>query len=233
MYARAYSTNDAGTGYGMAMPFTTGTGIIFNTNLTYGSVSDIDGNNYKTIQIGTQTWMAENLKTTKYNDGTTIPFETDDTAWSGLTTPAYCWYNNDEKRYRAPYGALYNWYTVNTGKLCPSGWHVPGYGEWMTLATFLGGASVAGGKLKETGTTHWTTPNEGATNESGFTALAGGFRRDYFSRIGDFGNWWSSSVIAAEKFVSYHKLNYSDYRIEYIGYIVMRRDGFSVRCLKD
>ena len=122
-------------------------------------VQDIDGNNYLTVTIGTQIWMAENLRTTKYNDGTAIPLVTDNTTWANLTTPAYCWYNNDAKTNGSTYGALYNWYSVNTKKLCPTGWHVPNDTEWTTLTTYLGGTAVAGGKLKETGTAHWYSPN--------------------------------------------------------------------------
>ena len=123
--------------------------------------------------------MAENLRTTKYNDGTPIPQVTDAAAWSNLMTPGYCWYNNDAAKYKETYGALYNWYTVNIGNLCPSGWHVPADTEWMVLTAHLGGEKISGGKLKETGTLHWDKPNLRATNETGFTALPGG--RCYFS----------------------------------------------------
>ena len=109
------------------------------------NVVDIDGNVYHTVTIGTQVWMVENLKTTKYNDGTAIPLVTDNTAWGALTTPGYCWYNNDSATYKNTYGALYNWYAVNTGKLAPTGWHVPTDSEWTVLTTYLGGQSVAGG----------------------------------------------------------------------------------------
>jgi hypothetical protein len=105
-------------------------------------VKDIDGNVYDTVTVGTQTWMVENLKTTRYNDGTAIPLVTKSVAWETLSTPGYCWYNNDESTYKAPYGALYNWYTVNTGKLCPTGWHVPGDSEWIVLIDFLGGPEL-------------------------------------------------------------------------------------------
>ena len=126
-YVRAYATNSSGTSYGNEISFTTLSfnGIIFNPNLTYGSITDKDGNVYRTIQIGTQVWMAENLKTTKYNDGNSIPNVTDNTTWRNLATPAYCYYNNDGVTNKSIYGALYNWFTVNTGKLCPTGWHVP------------------------------------------------------------------------------------------------------------
>ena len=128
-YVRAYATNSKGTGYGNQQHFTT------LPEPTYGSVSDIDGNIYKTVQIGTRVWMAENLRTTKYNNGTAIPLVTGDTAWVALTTPAYCWYNNDAVTYKTPYGALYNGYaldmTINGGKnVCPANWHVSTDEEW-------------------------------------------------------------------------------------------------------
>ena len=140
-----------------------------------GTVTDVDGNVYNTVTIGTQCWLQENLKTTKYKDGTSIPLVTDNSAWGSLSTPGYCWYNNDDT-YKNTYGALYNYYTVLTNNLCPSGWHVATEREWSTLVTYLGGASIAGGKLKESGTTHWVTPNTGANNETGFIALPGGRR---------------------------------------------------------
>ena len=143
-------------------------------DLTYGLLTDIVGNTYKTIKIGTQTWMAENLKTTKYNDGTDILNITNTTESINLSTPGYCWYLNDAYKYKNIYGALYNWYVLNTGKICPAGWHVPSNLEWTTLTTYLGGDSVADRKLKETGTTHWINTYTGVTNSSGFTALPGG-----------------------------------------------------------
>ena len=140
------------------------------------SIKDIDGNKYKTVTIGTQVWMAENLKTTKFNDGTPIPMVKENDAWANLTTPAFSWYNNDSIDNKRNYGALYNWYTVSTNKLCPVGWHVPTEAEWATITAYLGEVGLAGGKLKDAGTVHWRTPNTGATNESGFTALPGGYR---------------------------------------------------------
>jgi uncharacterized protein (TIGR02145 family) len=164
---RAYATNDIETAYGNEIGFTT---------YKSDAITDADGNYYNIVTIGTQTWMAENLETTKYNDGNNIPNISDNVAWSNLTTPGYCWYNNDDSTYKNLYGALYNWYTVNRGKLCPIGWHVPTDAEWTTLTTYLGGESVAGGRLKETGTMHWVSPNVGAINETGFTALPGSCR---------------------------------------------------------
>ena len=141
--------------------------------LIYGTVTDIDGNVYKTIVIGTQTWMAENLKVTNYNDSNSIPLVMDNSEWVALRKDAFCWYNNSEDTYKKVYGALYNAYTVSEGKLCPAGWHVPSVTEWETLCTYLGGDTVAGGKLKST--IVWNSPNTGADNSSGFTALPGGY----------------------------------------------------------
>lgn len=156
-------------------------------------VKDIDGNIYKTITIGSQTWMADNLKTTKYNDGTAIPYVSD-SAKLLATDPAYCLYNNDLAN-KSIYGVLYNWYVVSTKKLCPTGWHVPTNEEWTALATVLGGENITGGKLKETGIKHWVNPNSGASNESGFTALPGGYRSVFgaFDGIGSFCGWWSTT----------------------------------------
>jgi len=196
------------------------------------SCTDGDNNNYPVVIIGTQVWMAENLKTTKYKDGTAIPLVTGGTAWSNLSTPGYCWYNNNESTYKNTFGGLYNWYTVNTGNLCPTGWHVPGSNEWTTLVDYLGGTSVAGGKLKETGSTHWTSPNFGATNESGFTARPGGACRSVgeFLYISDYGDWWSATEYDATHVLDRY-LHYS--LIEVNSGLFTKQAGFSVRCLKD
>jgi uncharacterized protein (TIGR02145 family) len=177
---------------------TNGSDVTFKT-ISSETVTDVDGNVYNNVSIGPQVWMTENLKTSRYNDGTSIPNITDNTAWSALTTGAYSDYRNNFSN-STTYGRLYNWYAVdaasNGGKnVCPTGWHVPTDAEWTTLITCLGGESVAGGKLKENGTTHWTTPNTGATNEKDFTALPGGYRqRDgTYSDMGSLGRWWSSS----------------------------------------
>lgn len=186
---RVVSQNSLGTSYGDDMTFaTTITGIT-------GTLNDINGNIYHSIGIGYQMWMVENLRTTLFNDNTAIPLVTDITAWNNLSSPGYTWYNNDEANFNTTYGAMYNWYAVNTGKLCPSGWHIPTDAEWTTLLSFLGGESIAGGKLKETGIAHWLNPNVGATNETGFTALPGGDRNSNgtFYSIGEQGNWWSST----------------------------------------
>jgi uncharacterized protein (TIGR02145 family) len=205
------------------------------------TVKDIDGNVYKTVKIGEQVWIAENLKTTKYNDGTNIPLVTDNDAWSNLITPGYCWYGNNEATYKNPYGALYNWYaldpTSNGGKnVCPTGWHVSTDAEWTILTTYLGGDSVAGNKMKEEGTTHWQSPNAGATNESGFSALPGGSRGGWG---GEFGNsvgysvlWWSSTESSTG--YAYCRTMRSDNSFLYRGDDgAGKPNGFSVRCVKD
>jgi uncharacterized protein (TIGR02145 family) len=223
-YARAYAINSQGTAYGNQVTFTTTSGG--------GTVTDIDGNVYKTITIGTQVWMAENLKTTKYKDGTSIPLVTSNSAWESLTTPGYCWYNNDASTYKSSYGALYNWYTVNTGKLCPTDWHVPTEADWNSLTSYLGGYA-AGGKLKEMGTAHWISPNTGATNSSGFTAMPGGFRGHFnaeFVSIGSYGRWWISTAYDASNAWN-RMLGFNDTTIYIFDYD--KQGGFSVRCVKD
>ncbi len=203
-----------------------------NNDKIYKTVTDIEGNVYKTVTIGKQVWMGENLKTTKFNDGTTIPLVTDNKAWEALKTPAYCWYKNDATANKNTYGALYNWYTIGTNKLCPKGWHVPTDAEWTTLTTYLGGENVAGGKLKETGTTHWESPNTGATNETGFTALPSGYRIYYgtYDNIGNFGYWWNSTESATS--IAYFRNMY--YKVSNVlrSYLD-KQNGFSVRCLRD
>lgn len=197
-------------------------------------ITDADGNIYTSVTIGTQTWMVENLKTTKYNDGTAIPNVTDNTEWGALLTGAYCWYQNDISN-KNPYGALYNAFAGATGKLCPSGWHVPSEAEWNTLTTYLGGQLVAGGKLKEAGTAHWITPNTGATNESGFTALPGGARQFYngtYNDIGVIGIYWSATETSLQNnhFIAIPMSN--ENTTANPGQHVMST-GSSVRCIKD
>lgn len=196
------------------------------------TVSDIDGNVYHMVTIGTQVWLVENLKTTRYNDGNPIPLVTDNTAWSNLDTSAYCWYNNDIAN-KNTYGALYDWFTVHTGKLAIAGWHIPTDVEWTTLMTYLGGEGIAGGKLKESGTTNWRSPNAGATNENGFTALPGGHRdvNGAYSAMGDDGYWWSSTEYGTTGKVWYRNMNYN-----YAGVVTVSNNkinGHSVRCIKD
>jgi uncharacterized protein (TIGR02145 family) len=194
-------------------------------------VTDIDGNIYHTVSIGTQVWLVENLKTTKYNDNTAIPNVTVQADWGALTTPAYCWYGNNAASNKDTYGALYNWYVVNTGKLCPSGWHVPTDSVFTILLTYLGGKSIAGGKLKEPGTIYWTAPNTGADNSSGFTALPGGYRSEMaFQEKGTNGYCWTSTEFDATNVLSNGLTNDSK---EAMKCFSSKACGASVRCIKD
>ena len=217
---RAKAVNSLGTSVGSDIQFVT-------------PLADIDGNIYHAIAIGTQIWMVENLKVTKYNDGTSIPLITNNTDWLNLSGPGYCWYNNDAVTYKSPYGAMYNWFAVNTGKLCPTGWHVSTDAEWTTLTDGLGGLSVAGGKLKETGTSHWTSPNTGATNETGFTTIPGGYRayqNGTFLYIYDDCTFWtatSNTSLAAWG----RAIVYNSGAVQVISND--KKYGASVRCIKD
>jgi uncharacterized protein (TIGR02145 family) len=193
---------------------------------------DTGGNVYdKSVTIGTQVWMAENLKTTKYSNGDTIGTTTLDI--SNESAPKYQWaYDGDENKV-GTYGRLYTWYAVTDSRnVCPAGWHVPTDSDWVALITFLGGEDIAGGKLKETGTTHWLTPNTEATNERNFTALPGGYRyfAATFGYLGNRGFWWSSTEHSASQgyFLTMSSL---------FGFVnrdgTNKQYGFSVRCLKN
>ncbi len=238
-YVRAYATNSGGTGYGAAMLFTTLETVI-------GTVTDIDGNTYQTIKIGNQWWMAENLKVIRYRNGEAIPNVTDNSVWAGLSTGAYCNYDNDY-RYAAIYGCLYNWYAIDDSRnIAPAGWHVPTDEEWKQLEMYLGMSQSdadqigwrgtdEGGKLKEDGTTHWDSPNIGATNESGFSALPGGYRHYYddgmFYSIGYGGYWWSSTEYNTS--YAWRRVLYHGDSSVYRGSDSSKRSGFSLRCVKD
>jgi uncharacterized protein (TIGR02145 family) len=156
-----------------------------------GTITDVEGNIYKTIGIGAQIWMAENLRSTRLNDNTEILNLTDSLDWINFLLPGYCWYNNDTTL-KIPYGALYNWHAVNSGKLCPTGWHIPTEAEWRVLIDRLGGKQVAGGKLKVIGTDYWNSPNRGATNSSKFNAVPSGCNfYSHFWNLGKWCHWWS------------------------------------------
>ena len=244
-HLKAYATNSVGTAYGNE--------ISFATRGASGTVTDIEGISYSTIEIGTQVWMAENLKTTKYSDGTIIPIITDGMAWAALTTPGYCWYNNDEDTFKPTYGALYNWYSVNpisnNGKnICPAGWHVPTDVEWATLENYLiingynydgttSGNRVAKSMAATSGWAEYEIPgtvgNDQATNNSsGFTALPAGFcfYSGFYTFIGDLGGWWSSIESSATHAYS-RFMDYSNISLEKGSN--RKIDGFSVRCLRD
>jgi uncharacterized protein (TIGR02145 family) len=236
-HIRAYATNSSGTEYGDDLTFTThATGVKFNPDLVYSTVADIEGTIYKTIPIGDQVWMAENLKTTLFNDGSDIPEVTGFGSWSDLTTPAHAWCFNNDSLYKDLYGAYYNWFAVSTGKLCPTGWHVPSDSEWQILISYLGGDRVAGSKLKEAGKNNWTSSNKNATNESGFTAIPAGFRSTVdgaFAGNGEICGWWTateqSQSVAGSSWCRWLRGDTT---------IVVRserfkKEGFTIRCIKD
>ena len=204
-------------------------------------MTDQDSNVYKTITIGTQTWMAENLRTTKYRNGETIPNITDNVAWVFLTTGAYCSYaNTANKDEIATYGRLYNWYAIaDSRNIAPIGWHVPSDAEWTTLTTYLDSPYGPSGKMKETGTTHWITPNTGATNESGFTGLPTGARdsggsnpEPFFNSMGAISYYWSSTEPGPNYAVGdYCRLSYDNATV--YRYNNSKAEGFAVRLVKD
>jgi uncharacterized protein (TIGR02145 family) len=200
-------------------------------------MTDQQGNVYKTIVIGTQEWMAENLNTSIYRNGDAIPTNLDNGTWQNTTSGAWAYYNNDVS-YACPYGKLYNWYAcVDARQLCPVGWHVPTNAEWTVLTDFLGGEAVAGGKMKTTGTIEaatglWYSPNTGATNSSGFSGAPGGFRDDFgdYFNFGYKGYWWSSS----ENDTNNAWNRYLNYNNDIANRNVFNKPyGFSVRCLRD
>jgi uncharacterized protein (TIGR02145 family) len=203
---------------------------------TAGKVVDIDGNIYIEIVIGNQLWLDQNLTVTRYRNGDLIPNIIPDLEWGSQVTGAYCDYDNSPSN-RTVYGLLYNWYTVDDPRgLCPTGWHVPTNSEWSDLIDYLGGGEVAGGKLKEAGLDHWTSPNTGASNDKAFSALPGGFRTVYnqvgeFLDITNFGFWWSASTGSEQGKAQYRGL--SSTSIEVLKNEFSKASGFSVRCVKD
>ena len=198
-----------------------------------GELNDRDGNVYSTVKIGTQVWMVENLKTTRYSNGdligTTTPASSD---IRSEDTPKYQWAYDGNESNVATYGRLYTWYAVNDSRnVCPDHWHVPTQAEWTTLTDYLGGQSISGGKLKEAGTTHWMSPNTGATNETGFTALPGGYRLSSggFGGLGSDGAWRSSTVNNSNEDWTIGMGN--SYTDAY-GSNNSKRSGYSVRCIQ-
>ncbi|MCK4747356.1 MAG: fibrobacter succinogenes major paralogous domain-containing protein, partial [Bacteroidales bacterium] len=250
-YFVAYATNSAGTAFGATLNFTTPAET---------TVADWDGNVYQTVVIGSQTWMAENLRSTHYADGTAIPLVETPSTWMDLidTDKAYCFYNNDDNN-AVPYGALYNWAGAMNGAgssdavpsgvqgVCPDGWHLPSDEEWKQLAMELGMSRAdadgtlwrgtdEGGKLKETGTTHWESPNSGATNESGFNAIPGGSRsimEAAFMDINRFSRMHCSTEATeiATTHIWRHAVGYNETKFQRNYYL--KGNGFTVRCLKD
>ncbi len=188
--------------------------------------------NPPSVKIGTQTWMVKNLDVDHYRNGDPIPEVKNKNEWTNLTIGAWCYYDNKPANGKT-YGKLYNWYAVNDPRgLAPTGWHIPSDTEWTTLSNGLGGDEVAGGKMKETGTTHWITPNTRATNGSGFTALPGGLRfyKGSFFNVGNSGFWWNSTEShTATVWIRYLSSSYG-YIYRSLNY---KQSGFSVRCVKD
>jgi uncharacterized protein (TIGR02145 family) len=234
-YARAYATNSHGTGYGFP--------VMFNTLESNSFMDSRDGNIYKFVTIGTQTWMAENLKYLP----SVVPPGTGSRTFPYYYVHGYYGTNVTDAKATSnytTYGVLYNWPAAMAGSatsninpsgvkgVCPNGWHLPSDAEWKELTDYLGGASVAGGKLKETGTTHWNSPNTEATNETGFTALPGGLRDDIgeFYNMGDLGVWWGATESGAS--TAWHRL-----MTYYLSNVLRGYDltelGYSVRCVKD
>jgi len=214
-YARAYATNGVGTAYG--------TQYVVKT--MYGTVTDYDGNTYQTVMIGTQEWMAENLKVTHYRNGDAIPNITDNGQWANTYSGACCAYENSSSNANA-YGLLYNFYAVaDTRNLCPTGWHVPTDAEWTTLIDYLGGENEAGAKLKAI--VLWRSNYPGTDNSSGFNAFPGGRRSSdgSFSQKEEIGSWWSFSN-ALER-----NINYNDSKVRRSTYF--KEVGISIRCVKD
>lgn len=209
--------------------------IVFNPDKTYGTLSDIDGNEYKTIAIGTQIWMAENLKTEHYANGDIINHIEDPIPWEDATDGAWTYYGNNSEM-NDDYGKLYNWLAVEDPRnICPSGWHIPDDPEWEALLANLGGYLVAGAKMKETGLNHFAYSNEGSTNESGFTGLPGGMR-DYGSWTHDLGltGYFWSSTNATDYYdldaYYYYLSRDQDAMLDGTG---DKNNGLSCRCVKD
>jgi len=194
------------------------------------TVKDIDGNTYHTVTIGHVVWMVENLRTTRFRNGASISLVTDSFAWISMKSPAYCWYDNNQTLYRDTYGALYNWYAVESGKLCPKGWHVPTEDDWLSMANYISEDNSIGGKLKEKGTAHWKSPNEGATNEFGFTVLPGGFRGKTFDGLGLCTFFWS--VVEKDEMKSYCTgFTFNSSKLYTAG--MFKSTGVYVRCVMD
>ncbi len=224
-YARAYLSNAAGTIYGNEISLT-----------TTSNVTDIENRTYHTVNIGAQVWLMENLSVTKYNDGTPIPLVTDQAVWNNLKTPAYCWYNNEKPVTGDFRGALYNWHAVNTGKLCPAGFHVPTTGDWNVLTEYLGGPSVASGELLKPGEMQWADVEGSVISDSClFWGIYCGTRDTIIGFQGDNGcgtfestYLWSSTPEGTSQALAF---------ILYLGntdeHEFSRKNGYPVRCLKD
>jgi len=208
---------------------------VFWISLTGGvqidTVHDVEGNIYRTLSIAGRDWMIDNLRTTSYQDGTSIPIVEDAIIWSGLAIGAACWYDNDSLTYGDDYGALYNWYAGTGGDLCPTGWSVPTKVEYQTLIDSLGGALLAGLKLKEAGNEHWQDPL--GENSSGFTARPGGQRgvNQLFEKITTNGHFWTADEFSGST-GHYLKLESNDNSAT-VQPFTSKNYGMSIRCIKD
>jgi uncharacterized protein (TIGR02145 family) len=236
-WIRSFATNSAGTAYGEELGFSTPVvvPVTFNGSTTYGSLTDIDNNVYKTVVIGTQTWMAENLKVTKFNDGSPIVTTSDLAEWGSLTGPGYTYYDFNPEVYKQTFGALYNWYATASAKLCPTGWHVPSDSEWTILTTYLGNDGSSALKLREVGNTHWYFAPLTATNETGFTALPGSFlNMEYntFYQVG-FGGYWWSSITSADNSEQAYSMTMGRINDQFNMLQYSKKFGMSIRCVKD
>ncbi len=219
--------------------------------ITYKFIActDGDGNNYPVVQIGTakgltdnpdpagekgiQIWMAKNLKTTKYNEGTAIPYVPDDWTWQTMNSQGFCWYQNNAGN-KHTYGGLYNWFTVNKANLCPAGWHVPTRSDWTSLINYMGGEDYAAVKLREVGTSHWVTDRFGTTDMYGFTALPGGLRYggSSYSAMGYTCYWWSSTMKGDDPLRAwFRQISVSSPNLPEATSVIQQ--GYSIRCLKD
>jgi uncharacterized protein (TIGR02145 family) len=229
----------------LSLPITTIDSITYtlNSNVCPSTVVDVEGNIYNTVLIGAQCWMKENLKTTHYKNGAAIPTNLTDAQWGATTSGACTDYNNDPAN-TVVYGKIYNWYAVADPQgLCPTGWHEPEDWEWNVLVKTIdtnadttciacSQSTIAGGAMKEIGTTHWAIPNAGATNSSGFTGLPGGNRYDSgtYGNFGNYGSWWSATQYSASS-AYYRDLSYFSSNV--YRSINLKAGGFSVRCVRD
>jgi uncharacterized protein (TIGR02145 family) len=202
-----------------------------------GTLIDIDGNKYNTIGIGTQIWMQENLKVTHLADGSKITLLEQNTDWlnRNLNIAAYCWYDNDSINNKTTYGGLYNFFTVETGLICPTGWHVPSQAEWKTLVDYLGGKEVAGGKLKDYIGNYWTSPNHCIENNFRFVGLPGGYRTSrtgLFNGKGYGGSWWENRISKEDSLMALKLSVTNSEHMVYESYF-LKNEGASIRCVKD
>jgi uncharacterized protein (TIGR02145 family) len=210
---------------------------VHNANLEYGTMTDQEGNVYKTIQLGGQEWMAENLKTSTYRNGDAIVTDLSNAEWAGASAGAWTFYNQEAAN-SCPFGKLYNWYAaVDERMLCPEGWHLPTTEEWSVLIDLLGGSNQSGGAMKtvgsiEGGTGFWYAPNVGATNSSGFSGLPGGYRtaNGNFAEMGYNAYWWTATEVGTSLAWYRGLIEENAYTT---GVYISKRSGFSIRCVQD